>query len=52
MIKEYSFKPIALRTAKTLSTFGCSECNRVNKDYASLTGNICNCLIFRKLSQK
>ena len=27
------FNPIALRTAKTLWSFGCSECNRVNVEY-------------------
>ena len=27
-----NFNPIALRTAKTLQSFGCSECNRVKSE--------------------
>ena len=31
------FNPIALRTAKTPQSFGCSECNRVNVALAVLS---------------
>ena len=27
--KDFYFNPVVLRTAKTLWSFGCSECNRV-----------------------
>ena len=31
-VKLLCFNPVALRTAKTLWSLGCSECNRVNLD--------------------
>ena len=31
--------PIALRAAKTLWSFGCSECKRVNQEWVMIYGN-------------
>ena len=45
--------PIALRTAKTLKSFGCFECNRViDSDFqgcvAGLLQSICLCVLCRE----